>query len=356
MKKEKNVKLNLNINKDDSTLNDFLFCWDKFDSRPNKITIHDNYSTNQFTESVENFIISRNIFTEVIPSDDGDIVNEKILAQINEEVYLSYIVVDKNEETSMISDVIFFYRDPEKNLEKVNEILQEIEKSTLDFSEEETHNINTINLTNTGLEIEPVHNIKIDVESQELFYSEKTFKSISKMVKKIKKSDRGLCVMYGNRGTGKTASINYIADNLDRILIFIPNNLMDQTINNPEFRKLLKKYHKPIVVLDDCEMIFNEFFTKSNMIVNNLLQMVDGFLPDNVTFLTLFNVDDEDEIDHSLLECNNLIDVVYFSSLSVEESEDLSNHLGFNKKYKQDTNLIDVVKKKKSDSKNSIGF
>jgi hypothetical protein len=176
------------------------------------------------------------------------------------------------------------------------------------------------------------------------------------MAKKIKKNDRGLCVLHGNRGTGKTAAINYIANNIDRIIIFVPNNLIDQTINNPDFRKLLKKYHKPIVILDDCEMIFNEYFAKSNTIVNNLLQLVDGFLSENITFVTIFNVDDELEIDHTLLECNNLIDVFYFSSLSVEESEELSSHLGYNKKFKQETNLVDVVKKKKSDIKSTIGF
>jgi hypothetical protein len=355
MKKEKNVKLNLNINKDDSVLNDFLFCWDKFDSRPNKITIHNNYSTAEFVDSLSQYTISKNIFTEIIPSDDEDIINEKILAKISDEIYLSYVIVDKNVESSIISDVVLFYKE-ESNLEDINKVIEEIEKTVLDFSEEETHNINTISISNSGIDIEPVNNLKVDTDNQELYYSEKTFKSLSKMAKKIKKNDRGLCVLHGNRGTGKTAAINYIANNIDRIIIFVPNNLIDQTINNPDFRKLLKKYHKPIVILDDCEMIFNEYFAKSNTIVNNLLQLVDGFLSENITFVTIFNVDDELEIDHTLLECNNLIDVVYFSSLSVEESEELSSHLGYNKKFKQETNLVDVVKKKKSDIKSTIGF
>ena len=48
-------------------------------------------------------------------------------------------------------------------------------------------------------------------------------------------------------------------------------------------------------------------FSKSNMFVNNLMQMVDGFLSDSIeaNIITIFNVDDEDEIDHSLLDCNN---------------------------------------------------
>jgi hypothetical protein len=57
--------------------------------------------------------------------------------------------------------------------------------------------------------------------------------------------------------------------------------MLELTLNSPEFRTFLKKYPKPIVILDDCEMIFNELFSKSNIYVNNILQMVDGLLSDS---------------------------------------------------------------------------
>jgi putative ribosome biogenesis GTPase RsgA len=58
---------------------------------------------------------------------------------------------------------------------------------------------------------------------------------------KIKKSEKGLSVLWGERGTGKTSIINYLADKLDRIVIFIPNNLIEHTINNPDF---MTKHYK----------------------------------------------------------------------------------------------------------------
>jgi hypothetical protein len=86
--------------------------------------------------------------------------------------------------------------------------------------------------------------------------------------------------------------------------------------------------------------------------------MVDGFLSDSmeVNIITIFNVDDESEIDHSLLECNNLIDVVKFEELSEEESNELSKHLGQDKKYKNKNKVIDIIKKRKSKSVKDIGF
>jgi SpoVK/Ycf46/Vps4 family AAA+-type ATPase len=205
--------------------------------------------------------------------------------------------------------------------------------------------------------MEPV-DTKIDLDSIDLFYTEKTFSKVDKILKSIKKSNKGLSVLYGERGNGKTSIINYIASKLDRVVIFIPNNLIEQTINNPDFRKFIKKHHKPIIIIDDCEMLLNELFTKSNIFVNNLLQMVDGFLSDSmeVNIITIFNVDDESEIDHSLLECNNLIDVVKFEELSEEESNELSKHLGQDKKYKNKNKVIDIIKKRKSKSIKDIGF
>jgi hypothetical protein len=165
----------------------------------------------------------------------------------------------------------------------------------------------------------------------------------------MKNSNKGLSVLYGERGYGKTSVINYIASKLDRIVIFIPNNMIDHTINNPEFRKFLKRYDRPVIIIDDCEMILGEIFTKSNISSNNLLQMVDGFLSDNlqVSVVTIFNVEDEDEIDHTLLDCNNLLRVVEFDELSINESNELSEHLGHNRKYKNKSRVLDIIKNNK---------
>jgi hypothetical protein len=88
------------------------------------------------------------------------------------------------------------------------------------------------------------------------------------------------------------------------------------------------------------------------------MQMVEGFLAStvDVNVVTIFNTDSEDKIDHNLLDCNNLIDVIEFGCLSKDEATDLSKQLGYNKKYKSDTRLVDVINKRKSDSMVGIGF
>ena len=349
--------INLNINKDDSDINDFIYCWSKFEDRPNKITLHSSYNQHLFTDFISKHEVSRNIFTEIIPSPDEDIINDKILIQIEEDIYLSYVVVDRKMESSIVSDLTFFYKSI-SNLELIESLIDELKKCTIEFYEDESSNLNTLTISSSNsLEIEP-----IDLDDTnghfDCYYNEKTFKEVDKLIKKIKKSNKGLSVLWGERGTGKSSIINYIAKKLDRIVIFIPNNLIDHTINNPDFRKFLKKYDKPILVIDDCEMLFNEFFNKSNIITNNLLQLIDGFLSDliNLNVITIFNVEDESEIDHTILDCNNLIDSVYFDYLTSDESKELSSILNYNKKYKSSTKLIDVIKKNNNIGNKKIGF
>lgn len=356
MNKEK-THINLNVNKDDSNLNDFLYCWDKFKSRPNKIVIHNTYSTKQFLSIVEKIEQSKNVFTEIIPDYDDYIINDKILVQLSDNFYISYVVIDRNLDSSIVSDVVFYYKEPDDFI-NISKLIDELESTIVNFTDEESYNLNTLNFSNGALEIEPIEHMVTDDENVESYYSHKTFKSISKLIKKIKKSDKGLSILWGDRGTGKTSIINHLADKLDRIIIFIPNNLLDVTLSNPDFRKFIKKYQKPIIVLDDCEMIFSEYFTKSNIIVNNLLQLVDGYLSDGlkINIITIFNVESESEIDHTLLDCNNLIDVVEFDYLSSDESNELSKILGNKSTHKTKSRLIEVLNKRNNTKEKRLGF
>ena len=346
--------LSLNIDKDDHNLNDFLLCWEKFGQRPNRVIIHNTYSSKLFNKVMTEFILDKNVFTEVIPDTEELIINDKMFVKLDEDCYLSYIIADRNMDNSFIDSITFYYNNGYEGVQNFVDVLNDC---ILDFCEDDSNKLNTIGLSQNGLELEPINFHNIDLENIELFYNEGTFKLVEKTIKKIKKSDKGLTIFYGDRGTGKTSIINHLASKLDRIIMFIPNNMIEHTINNPDFRRFIKKYERPIIVLDDCEMLFNDMY-KSNPITNNLLQMVDGFLSDtmNVNIIALFNTDTEDDIDEALIDCNNLIDIVDFNELSIDESNELAKHLESNKKYKNKTRVIDIIKKRSSNETSKIGF
>jgi putative ribosome biogenesis GTPase RsgA len=346
--------IQLNITKDDSDLNDFLIVWKEMGERPSRISIHNTYLTKLFDQIIKDKVVKKNVFTEVTPYDNYLIIDDKMFIKINDDCYLSYVVSDRMSEDSFIDTITFFYR---SGYDGVQEIIDDLNDAILDFSDDDANNSNTIILTQWGLEIEPVVS-SIETDGIDEYYNSETFKSINKLIKSIKKSDKGLGIIYGQRGLGKTTMINYLSSKLDRIVIFIPNSMIDHTINNPEFRKFLKRYDKPILILDDCELFLGDNWGRSNLTTSNLLQMVDGFLSEsiNCNIVTIFNVDSEDFIDESLIDCNNLHDVIEFKNLTPEEATGLSKSLGFNKKYKSKSKLIDVLKKRNSNETQDIGF
>jgi hypothetical protein len=359
VKNQKKISsFNINVNKDDTVINDFLTTWQSFDSRPNRLTIFNSYSSVKFNDVVMSLAKEKTIHTEIIPAENESVINDQIFVETTDGVFISYIVLDRNNDNSTVNEITFFYK-TEDDYSKVIDIVGKLDGCVVSYeSTDDCYKLNTVSFNNGAFEIEPVDLQDLDFDSLELYYPSKTFSKVEKLCKSIKKSSKGLSILYGDRGTGKTSLINYLSTKLDRIVIFIPNNLIEHTINNPEFRKFLKKHYKPILIIDDCEMLFNELFTKSNPFVNNLLQLVDGFLSDSieVNVVTIFNVEDEDEIDHTLLDCNNLIDMIECNYLSSEESTELSKHMGWSKKYKSKTRLVDVVKKRETKDFGQIGF
>ncbi len=357
-KNQINSRINLNINKDDSNLNDFLSCWDIFDSRPNKISIHTTYSTKLFLDLMDEKFVDKNTFTEIIPTDDEFVINDKVFNKISDGIYISFIIIDRNLDNSIVSEIVFYYKS-EKEFKEVQKIVEELNSCLVDFCENESYNnLNTLQITNGTLEIEPLEINEDKIEAVELFYNQKTIKSVNKLVKKLKTNDKGLSIFYGEKGTGKTSILHYLSTKVDKILIYIPINLIETTITDPSFRKFLRKYQKPIIVIDDCENIFNDILQRTNSISSNLIQMVDGLLSEYfpVNVICIFNEKQSSDIDESLYESNNFIEDIEFNYLSPEESEELSNYLGFNKKYKNKNKLSDIIKKRTTDSHKTIGF
>jgi len=354
-----NSKINININKDDHNINDYLYCWSEMGERPNKISLYNHYNSDEFRDLILNKNSKhRGLFTEVIPTGVDYIVNEKSLVKIDKSVYVSFTQFDKLTDENVIGDVSFIYLND--SVSKINEILSQLDKIVVDITlEDANQRINTITIGQNGLELNPIDVMKADYDNIENYFNDKTIKSADKLIKKIKKTSKGLSLIFGQRGTGKSTLMNYISSSIDKIVIFVPCSMIESTINNPDFRNFIKRYKNSVIVLDDSELYFSELYTKSNIFTNNLLQFVDGFQSDDLdlNIVAILNVDDIDEVDHILLDCNNLIDVIEVSDLEKEKAQELNSFLGNKSKIKGSTRLIDVLKKRnfKIDTE-EIGF
>jgi hypothetical protein len=355
-----------NIKADDPDLNNFIYCLNLFESVPNRIISHNEISLSDF-ESVVNLYNENTKLTEYIFDEYGVVKNDKIFLKINDNVFISYVVLDGNGEEPTLVDFIIFYKE-ENDLDTIKSLFELLTGTEEGLEQLETNdnddknNLNIIGLKGGVLDIQEIDKSEVD-KKIELFYNKETFKSINRLSKSLSKGDKGISVLYGDKGVGKTNILKYLSDKIERTFILIPLNLIEHTINNPEFVELVKTYQNPILIIDDCEAVLSNVYNMTSNTTYNIIQMVDGLYSDElgISFLLIFNVDSESEIDDNILDSNNLIDVVEFSLLSEKEANKLSSYLESEKSeknnFKKKTKLIEVIKKRNIDDFDSpIGF
>lgn len=345
-----NKKITFELNNGDE-LNEFTYCYSIFSSMPNKYIINNpsDETSESFYEIEEDLLV----INKITENSDG-FLDQKILYKYNDNIYISCLSsISQNIE--YLINITFIYKE-DSDLKTIEELgfhsyyYQENEINKEENKLEKKLNLisisdNSLNLT--GIEIEPLVDIK-------LFYNKETFKRFKKLIKKIENNNKGLSIFFGEKGTGKTSIVKQLTKKLNKEVIYIPNNIIDQTINNPEFKNFINIYNNSLIILDDCEYIINNNY---NNIVNNLLQLIDGLDSDlySVNFLLIFN-QEESEINQDIIDCNNVLDIIEFNYLSEKESEKLSKHLDKEIKFGKNK-LIDIVKNKSEFLSNKdIGF
>ena len=346
--------INININRDDPTLNDYLFCLSEFDETPSKITIFNNYKTSEFLDFTNDKSVIQSVNSEIIP-DEENIINEKKFVKI-EDFFVSFVIYDKLSKFSHITDMSIYYKQSSEI--GVNVFVESISKFAIGGeSLDSDDKFNIITVATEGLQLDPIIPLQSDYDNMELYYNDNIIKRTKKIIKLINKNNKGLSVIYGERGVGKTSLVNYIISNLDKKSIFIPSHMID-SINTNDFRNLIKKNPESIIIIDDCEIFFSNSYSKSNLLTNNILQIIDGITSDmdNIHIMTILNTGNISDIDPILLECNNLIDQLEVSYLSDSKVDKLCEHLKQKNKSKSNK-LIDILKKRKNDDEPiKIGF
>lgn len=348
--------MNINISKDEQS-NEFLYCVGKIgkDFIPSIYTLYDTFHAESFIKSLD--IKDKDIFTrtESIPAQDIDLLNVRHLSKVIDDVYVAFTEYDKDQENCSIVDVIFYYKITKQD--EVSEYVSLIKESIIEVEEEsEEQKVNTLTLTTEGLFLEPI--IINKVENMDVFHSKKTRKQIKSLTKKINSNKKGLNIIYGERGTGKTTIVKHLIGSIDKVIIFVPSNMIDTSLNSNEFRMLIKRYSECLVIIDDCEIYFSETHARSNAYTNNIIQMVDGLVSDtyNIQFLLIMNVSNIDSIDGDLFECNNLQGEIEVKKCSSERIQKICDFLSIKNRFEGDHRLSDVINNKYEDIEKSIGF
>jgi hypothetical protein len=196
-----------------------------------------------------------------------------------------------------------------------------------------------------------------------LNYGEKFLKIHEVIIQRLNKPmDKGIILFHGDPGTGKTSYIKYLTRLItDKEILFIPP-AMAESLSEPAIIPFLMEHKNSILIVEDAErVIADREGNGSSVGVSNILNLTDGILGDclNIQIIATFNMKRE-KIDQALLRKGRLIAEHKFEKLNVEETNNLLEFLGKEKRVDKGMTLADIYNIDeeiyKSENKTTIGF
>lgn len=203
--------------------------------------------------------------------------------------------------------------------------------------------INLISKDTYGLELKSME-IRKSKLNLDLFY-EDDFKEVDRIIQArlTKKNDKGIVLLHGLPGTGKTTYLRYLIGRLKKKVLLVSPATAGE-IMNPELMDLLIDNPGSVLIIEDAENIIMDRKHNSSSSVSNLLNISDGLLADflNVQLICTFN-STLTSVDNALLRQGRLIARYEFGKLSVEKAQRLSRHFGHNAIIKEPMTIAEIA-------------
>jgi SpoVK/Ycf46/Vps4 family AAA+-type ATPase len=179
----------------------------------------------------------------------------------------------------------------------------------------------------------------------ELNYGSDFMKVHNTIVKRLNnESDKGIILLHGDPGTGKTTYLKYLTKLIvDKDILFIPPS-MAEMLSEPSIIPFLMENKNSILLIEDAEKVISDRGSSGSPAgVSNILNLTDGILGDclNIQVIATFNMERE-KIDSALLRKGRLIAEHKFEKLTVKDTNKLLLHLGKSTVSKEGLTLADI--------------
>lgn len=203
--------------------------------------------------------------------------------------------------------------------------------------------INLIVQNRNSLELKAmeIKRTKLDLD---LFY-EDDFKEVDELIQKrlCQKNDKGIVLLHGLPGTGKTTYLRYLVGKIKKRVLFLSPSVAGNLMS-PDFIELLIDNPNTVLIIEDAENIIMDRKHTNSSSVSNLLNISDGLLADflNVQLICTFN-SSLTMVDSALMRKGRLIAKYEFGKLGVEKARKLSKHFGFDEVIDQPMTIAEIA-------------
>lgn len=197
----------------------------------------------------------------------------------------------------------------------------------------------------------------------ELNYGSSFLKVHEAIVSRLNKNnDKGIILLHGDPGTGKTSYIKHLTTLVkDKDILFIPPS-MAEMLSEPSIIPFLMDHKNSILIIEDAERVISDREGNGSPAgVSNILNLTDGILGDclSIQIIATFNMKRE-KIDQALLRKGRLIAEHKFENLSVEDTNKLLKHIEKDVQSSEPMCLADIynidVEVFRASNKSKIGF
>jgi hypothetical protein len=153
---------------------------------------------------------------------------------------------------------------------------------------------------------------------------------------------KGLILLHGEPGTGKTTYIRHLTRLIKKKIIFIPPQF-SVSLDTNQFLRMMSRYPDSVVIIEDADNIIADRKSGNNISIPGLLNIADGLLSYylKTRIICTFNCN-LSSIDPALLRKGRLIAMYEFKKLKHGKAQKLARKLDLPVEITQDTTLAEL--------------